>query len=374
MKKFFILSIVAFGMLACVQPNYPDFLTDYNYNNNNNYLSETYVYTEGGKDIVIEVHTSDTWSAYADKSWVSINPDRGQGGDKAIIHVEKGRKDTAKVNFESQNWNATLTIERYYMKSKDGTLPGKFSVSRNRKVCFSQGKLAYNRRNNTWYFLESQIYNSGSHAYYSDNNEITYFGWGTGANPTNTSNENRSYSSFVDWGDNKISNGGNKANQWYTMPDYEWHYLLHERANAEQLIGFGTIDNFYTGLILLPDNWDTPEDLHFVNSTSKGLSWNGDYYENSNNDNYSHNSYTKKEWEEMEAEGAVFLPNTGYYQADSYSFQNIWSFRKYGYYWTRSRANETYPYFLFFSEKELETRSTIMPSSGLSVRLVQEVE
>ena len=40
---------------------------------------------------------------------------------------------------------------------------------------------------------------------------IDLFGWGTGNNPTNYSENNNDYTSYYEWGDNQISNGGNSV-------------------------------------------------------------------------------------------------------------------------------------------------------------------
>ena len=128
----------------------------------------------------------------------------------------------------------------------DGVLPGSFSVSATQQVHFSQGNLQYQARTNTWRFAEHQYdyvgtqtaaYEGASHGGNvsgSDNRNIssTYsgwidlFGWGTGDNPTLSSDNYGAYGTFVDWGSNPISNGGNTANRWRTLTQAEWEYLL----------------------------------------------------------------------------------------------------------------------------------------------------
>ena len=123
----------------------------------------------------------------------------------------------------------------------DGVLPGSFSVSATQQVHFSKGNLQYQASTNTWRFAEHQYDYVGTqtadgNGYYggnvsgSDNRNIssTYsgwidlFGWGTGDNPTLASTDHADYSTFVDWGCNAISNGGNTANQWRTLTKAEW--------------------------------------------------------------------------------------------------------------------------------------------------------
>ena len=114
----------------------------------------------------------------------------------------------------------------------DGALPGLFSVSATKQVHFSQGNLQYQASTNTWRFAEHQYDyvgtqtadergNYGGNVSGSDNRSIssTYsgwidlFGWGTGSNPTLSSTSYMDYGTFVDWGGNPISNGGNTVNQ-----------------------------------------------------------------------------------------------------------------------------------------------------------------
>ena len=138
----------------------------------------------------------------------------------------------------------------------DGALPGLFSVSATRQVRFSQGNLQYQASTNTWRFAEHQYDYVGTqtadrYGYYggnvsgSDNSNIssTYsgwidlFGWGTGSNPTLSSTSYMDYGTFVDWGSNPISNGGNTVNQWRTLTIAEWNYLLNTRTDASSKRG-----------------------------------------------------------------------------------------------------------------------------------------
>lgn len=124
------------------------------------------------------------------------------------------------------------------MNSKlEGALSGVFSVSDTKEVRFSQGNLQYQASTDTWRFAEHQydivgigyrLTDEGQDCYVggtvsnSDNKLIfsayggwiDLFGWGTGNNPTNISNDKTDYQIFAEWGVNKISNGGNVANAW----------------------------------------------------------------------------------------------------------------------------------------------------------------
>lgn len=89
----------------------------------------------------------------------------------------------------------------------DGVLPGEFSVSAGQKVHFSQGNLQYV---GTWRFAEHQYDYFGAD---QTDNHRDLFGWGTGNNPNLVSTNDNDYATFVDWGTNAISNGGNEADR-----------------------------------------------------------------------------------------------------------------------------------------------------------------
>lgn len=174
------------------------------------------------------------------------------------------------------------------------------------------------------------------------------FGWGTGNNPTNKSDDCKDYQTFVDWGMNTI--GAYPPNTWRTLSGDEWSYLYSSRLYADSLYGVATINGIH-GMILLPDNWLTPLGIRF----DKGLSleWNL-------------NIYTAEEWEILENAGAVFLPAAGIRIEDVGSIQN------YGYYWSNSIYHLSTGYCLRFDEESMVCLLSSL-KNGLSVRLVQDV-
>ena len=245
----------------------------------------------------------------------------------------------------------------------DGALPGLFSVSATKQVYFSQGNLQYQASTKTWRFAEHQYDYVGS-----DNRSIssTYsgwidlFGWGTGSNPTLSSTSFEDYGTFVDWGCNAISNGGNTANRWRTLTKSEWYYLFNKRTGALSKRGTGNI-NGVGGLIILPDSWTLPSECSF---TSGFCSPSGDNYPD-----WTHNSYTLAQWAQMEAAGAVFLPAAGsrfgtYVANVGYS----------GYYWssTSSRNFDGDAYGMNFDGDNLDAMYYHLRDDGFSVRPVQD--
>ena len=271
----------------------------------------------------------------------------------------------------------------------EGALSGKFTVNANGdQIVFSQGNLQYQAVNaeggSTWRFAEKQItyLDKGRNIAISETNTgwIDLFGWGTGDAPTKTSVEDADYSTFTDWGVNPISNGGNAANAWRTPTSDEWMYLFHERANADQLVGFATIgtagstSGYAKGVILLPDDWQAPvrEDgvpMSFYSVKDKEFSWLSTYYYNSKKDNYTHNEYTVDEWALLERAGAVFLPVTGVRVGTEMDYVN-----NSGLYHSATKKDETHAYGVTISVSSLSPHSYGSLYSGHAVRLIQDVE
>lgn len=185
-----------------------------------------------------------------------------------------------------------------YMPGKNGALTGVFSVSSKDEVCFAKGNLQYNAGSNTWRFADQQydiIGAENANISPSYKGWIDLFGWGTGANPTLATTNEKDYAEYVEWGANKIVNGGNKKGKWRTLTYDEWRYIVFRRPSATALRSFATVANVQ-GCVLLPDDWKTPS----------GLEW------SANQSSYAANVYSVSEWSKMEAAGALFLPAAGH--------------------------------------------------------------
>ena len=268
--------------------------------------------------------------------------------------------------------------------NKEGALGGKFSVSASTKVQFSQGNLQYQASTNTWRFAEIQydiIGEANKNISASYSGWIDLFGWGTGNNPTLSRTYTydlehgdyddayyRDYGTFTDWGGYKISNGGNNASQWRTLTSNEWLYLFHSRSNAVHLFGFCTV-NGISGVILLPDDWATPNGLTFSPST---LNWAWDDWEYcSDKDFYANhfldNTYTSSEWSKMETAGAVFFPAAGCREFGT-------DLRGGGYYWSSTPDDDGDARYLDFGANFLSPEYPSPRSVGMSVRLVKDVQ
>lgn len=234
-----------------------------------------------------------------------------------------------------------------------GALSGYFTINSSKeKVQFSRGNLQYNAAKDMWQFAENQyeIIGEGnaniSSAY---DGWIDLFGWGTGNNPTKTSTSNCDYSSFVDWGTNAISNGGNTENMWRTLSANEWTYITGQRTNCDSLCGRATV-NGIQGFILLPDDWVSP----------------GVPFKGRENQGYELNQYSLEDWQKMEAAGAVFLPACGGRSGTEYSGGGLQ-------YWSTNAGTSCYAYDIITggaSDYKLKTNE-IGRQGGYGVRLVK---
>ena len=242
----------------------------------------------------------------------------------------------------------------------EGALPGEFSVSANKKVKFSKGNLQYN--NSTWQFTEYQWDRPTS--YNTVGKDV--FAWGTGDDPAKTSTT-ADYSTFHDWGANPISNGGNEANMWRTPTKDEWVYLFHDRTNATKLFGFGSVKGI-NGVIILPDNWVTPEGASFTpNTMSWVIAYQGDergyfYGGTSSQDLYLKNTYDEAQWLTMQAHGAVFLP------ADLNAGEWL------GAYWSATPYGSGYAYSLDFGKNYLYPQYVYTNANNISQRYTTRAE
>ena len=240
--------------------------------------------------------------------------------------------------------------------SASGALFGKFSISGTKQVSFSQGNLQYQASSATWRFATNQyeaIGSGNSNVSASYDGWIDSFGWGSGNQPTQTSEDPYVYSTFVDWGTKAISNGGNSADLWRTLSESEWTYLIFTRSNANSKRGRATVNGMYC-YVLLPDDWVLPSGLSF---TPDANNWT--------------NVYTAEQWAQMEAAGAVCLPASGS-RAGGTNNTNVNNFNEWGCYWSSTSANSTQGYNLWITNNHVGTTDKGNYQMGASVRLVYE--
>lgn len=220
-----------------------------------------------------------------------------------VIPVPVTKIDDTHYRFDMPN--APVTISAFFSYESQYQ-PKAISVAADRKVLFAGGNLIKqeNTPDNPWTFAGHQAYTVGyNNIYYvnqtpmsANKDEFDMFSWSTGnlkyGTIIKTSSDAEHSGDFLDWGTNIIN--GQPADTWYTPTATEWKYILETRADADKLYGEAVIDGV-TGLVILPDEWVTPEDL----------TWNATLQSNQN-------IYTAAQWAGMEAAGAVFLPFAGY--------------------------------------------------------------
>ena len=257
-------------------------------------------------------------------------------------------KITSQINVSRSQYTLVTLDENDLEFRPIGSKGGLFTVNADGdQVWFSQGNLQYQASTGTWRFAENQYDYIGSANSSTYNGWIDLFGWGTGNNPTLASTDNADYSTFVDWGVNAISNGGNVANSgWRTLSHLEWACILFNRANASAKRGNGSVGGVY-GEILLPDSWILPSGLTFTPGYNN---W--------------QNNYTLAQWVEMEDAGAIFLPASGYGSI----------FELTGFYWSSSFVSdwEGMAFCHEFSEDGFGDSSSWEKLWGMSVRLVYD--
>lgn len=213
--------------------------------------------------------------------------------------------------------------------AQQGVLPGKFSVSPDKQVQFSQGYLQYNAaqgkhkcadgstQKGTWRFASSQmefIGESNTRIAQDYDGWIDLLGWGaSGYNGRQPWMYVRQRLSDVPASDdpamydygvyNAISNGGNKPGLWRCLTAKEWKYLLEERDDAQNLQGIVKIDGVQ-GLLLLPDVHNEKEYRYVI--AQDDIPEDQPAFDIFDLDEI--HSYT---WKKIESRGAVFLPLAG---------------------------------------------------------------
>lgn len=210
----------------------------------------------------------------------------------------------------------------------DDIIPvGLFSINaEGGQVSFAPGNLIFD----TCYHFAAHQYDFGS-----------YLGWGTGADPTDTSRNNADYPTFDDWG-NYVAGG------WRTLSYDEWKYVICSRPDASDKCGTATVCDVH-GMILLPDNW-------------KGSNFKPGF------NGWTENVYDAVAWKTMESDGAVFLPAQGYREDGKIGYVDTA-----GFYWTSTPYYDDFAYYIDFID-ELTNDQEYFRAIGIAVRLVKDEE
>ena len=205
-----------------------------------------------------------------------------------------------------------LVLTSVSVLATEGALAGKFTINANGdQVVFSQGNLQWQSSTRTYRFATNQWDTIGAdNLLRSERYDgwIDLLGYGKGSNPYTrpTTYEEMDSTAFDDYGNYPISNGGNEAGLWRTLKVKEWSYIIGTRTNANQKKGQATVNGVH-GLVLLPDEWTQPARITFTPSPN----------------NWTSNVYSEREWYQMAANGAVFFPATGSFNAYDTTIHNV---------------------------------------------------
>ena len=302
----------------------------------------------------------------------------------AFIHdtavVLRAEMDAMKAEYEAKIASLNLMLA----KNNSGALTGEFTIDSvlQKKVRFSKGNLQYRDSDEKWRFATNQYdYTNNSDAY-ADNSKqwIDHFAWGTSGwseagisidvQPWDlTSDDDDLYKinndfandmtgvyANADWGVfNSISNAGDEPNMWRTLTAAELDTLFNHRTGTYHYAKaqIGTVG----GVMLFPDNFILPDGITVNNL-------------NTDNVNYSVNTYTTSEWNKLEAAGVVFMPAAGYFKPTGVSPEYIAGITVY---WTSTTSSNAVKS-LRFTNSTLNTSNNGARNRGFCVRLVQDVK
>jgi hypothetical protein len=126
------------------------------------------------------------------------------------------------------------------------------------------------------------------------------YGYGPSLNQTDISLVNTSAN--YDWGVyNTVQNDDDVSNQWRTLTQNQWLYLMNTRANAASKWFRATVNNV-KGVVLLPDEY-TENTIPYITGVT----------------GFTTNTISAEDWTIMENEGAVFLPAAGQRNGTTYT-------------------------------------------------------
>lgn len=299
----------------------------------------------GGNTVTLVINTPQ--SIDNQKSFYIYIPAGNYSQFEIAVTTDNGRTQTRTANSSilverGKITTIALTLDGYYIEHP-------FSVSANTQVLFSSGNLQC--INGHWRFAPHQYDFLGTYS----SNSWDLFGWSTEATDfgMSTSTTNDDYSgSFWDWG--TAINPGAASTPWRTLTDGEWTYLLSGRTNATNLWGMATItidaSTTVQGLVLLPDNWTTISTIPFAARGSVNA-----------------NRLSLSQWNQMETNGAVFLPAAG-----NRNGTTLASTGANGNYWTATSASNTNAYYMGFASATPSANRSGGRHTGRAVRLVQD--
>lgn len=277
----------------------------------------------------------------------------------------RASEEDASITFIRSQYN-TLSFGEDDIEFQEGLLSGKFHVSATKVVSFSKGNLLRSTSNTSNYKLADKQYD------YTESGYSFRFIWGT-----------RSTSStYTEYGNNNITNGGGSNQGWFTLSSTEWNFVtntnssnrhdyfnsdfLHARAllkvtkeNSTETVG---------GMVLFPDYFHWPLD-----DNKKPHN-----YESAAESDWNNETLSYDDWKVLEDAGCVFLPYThGYANAGGTEEYSNNSIDGQGYYWSSSvypSVQEKARYMYFTKRSALFTGNQYQYKDYyMSIRLVKQV-
>ena len=293
------------------------------------------------------------------------------GKDVTYVAVPDGAVVTSQMIDNGESW--TIDLDEDYENNKSATvwyyierttpdncIPALFSVSDKKQVFFSKGNLQYNpnpgANKSHWRFAKHQFdYIGKDNENISETYEgfINLFGWGMWLEDQKTlQTEDVSDGYLPSITSGCFTTSSAIGSEWKTLTggegkNGEWYYLINSRGNGKY--GLANICD-KNGLIILPDEWNLPNDFSFTPGTN----------------GWTTNIYTSKDWEELEANGAVFLPAAGFRGGDGLD-----DIGYAGRYWSSYGFNASLACRLSFSSSKVDANNEGDRYGGYSVRLVR---
>ncbi len=313
--------------------------------------------------------------------WSSSNPSVASVDEKGLVVANA--IGTCKVTVDADGKTATCDItvvEAADIPGADvnvteyGAINSYFSIGANRQVQFSRGNLQYKASTGTWRFATAQWLCRGlDNQYISATTDrwIDLFGWATSGSssgavanqPYATDPDDSHYivggdiscditGTYArgDWGrTNHIQDYELRSGYWRVLTAEEWQYLLSDEGERSNRWGLATINGVFHGLVLIPDQWSAPSEVGFTSRAPQG---------------FNTNKYNYREWMEMQASGAVFLPAAGVRDGQTSESVNLE-----GYYWSAT-ADGNAAHAIYVGNETVSALISRYRHLGLSVRLV----
>ena len=390
------------------------------------------------KQEVVYLHGADIFSAatvnYSEgsitgtKGYINLGKAIDGGGYYALI--PQTTPTNTVVKFDSNSKTGTMNFLRgieagkLYKAQESALAPtmgelrenagGLFSVSDTKMVRLAKSNLQYTRtsttenwENGTWSFMtepwdQAEI-NGTIGEEYNDQTAISLFGWGTsGADlgfyglyyyPWATAEQEDEYGPLNpnlsltfedgfangDWGINNNASLGGGEPSWRVLTSDEWLYLfgMTENNQNQDIEGHKRYQKYgrarinlspnQKGIIIVPDDFNDPKvnrnsaHREFVGGTQ--TFWGSNVNEGSN--------YIKdiEDWNKLANAGAIFLPLEGLRQGTTVSQCGTWA-----YYQSSTVKNATYSHQLFFKSDEIKPCNSSRRYTGMSVRLVMDLD